>query len=69
MNRWLIIYFFIGMIWAWGLTAIFVVVMDFNSEVKREFTVEQFNSGIPNAINTVQTIPVEVYKLEREETK
>ena len=37
--------------------------------LKREFTVEQFNSGIPNAINTVQKIPVEVYKLEREETK
>ena len=69
VNRWTIAYFLLGMVWAWGLTAMFVVVMQINYgfDTQRQFTVGHLESGIPNAINTVQTIPVEVYKLEREE--
>ena len=37
-------------------------MLDYNKEVADIYTIEK---QIPNAINTVETIPVEVYKLER----
>jgi len=66
-----VVYFLLGMMRAWVLTAMFISIMqlnyDFNTDTQEQFTVGHLESGIPNAINTVQTIPVEVYKLEREE--
>ena len=62
MNKYTIVWFMLGLVWAWGLIAIVAVMLDYNKEVSDIYTIEK---QIPNAINTVQTIPVEVYKLER----
>lgn len=61
-NAKIIVYFLLGMMWAWVLTAMFITIMQLNYGFDMDT-----QGGIPNAINTVQTIPVEVYKLEREE--
>lgn len=58
-------WFMLGIIWAWGLIVIVGVLLGYNKNVSDIYYIEQ--QTIPNAINTVQTIPVEVYKLEREE--
>ena len=65
MNRYVIVWFFLGIIWAWGLIAIVGVLIGYNKDVADMYYIEQIK--IPNAINTVETIPVEVYKLERNE--
>mgnify|MGYP003138774930 CR=1 len=65
MNRYVIVWFFLGIIWAWGLIAIVGVLLGYNKDVADMYYIEQIK--IPNAINTVETIPVEVYKLERNE--
>ena len=52
----------LGLVWAWGLIAIVGVIVQYNKDVSELYTIEE---RIPNAINTVETIPVEVYKLER----
>lgn len=62
MNKYTVIWFMLGLVWAWGLIAIVAVMLDYNKEVSDIYTIEK---QIPNAINTVETIPVEVYKLER----
>ena len=63
MNRYVIVWFFLGIIWAWGLIAIVGVLLGYNKDVADMYYIEQIK--IPNAINTIETIPVEVYKLER----
>ena len=64
---WVAVWFLIGMIWAWALVAIFAVTLELNKDVANypkypNMTVKQ---EMPEIINTVDTIPVEVYKLER----
>tara|TARA_R100001510_G_C7506022_1_gene107659 strand:+ start:272 stop:478 length:207 start_codon:yes stop_codon:yes gene_type:complete len=63
MNRYIIIWFLLGIVWAWGLIAIAGVLIGYNKDVADIYHIEKIK--IPNAINTVETIPVEVYKLER----
>ena len=48
MNKYMAVWFVLGLVWAWGLIAIVGVLIGYN-----------------NSINTIETIPVEVYKLER----
>ena len=62
MNKYTVVWFMLGLVWAWGLIAIVAVMLDYNKEVSDIYTIEK---QIPNAINTVETIPVEIYKLER----
>ena len=58
-----LVWFLLGIIWAWGLIAIVGVLIGYNKDVSDIYHIEQ--TKIPNAINTIETIPVEVYKLER----
>ena len=67
MNRYVVVWFLLGIIWAWGLIAIVGVLIGYNKDVSDIYHIEQYN--IPNAINTIETIPVEVYKLERKDNE
>ena len=62
MNKYTVVWFMLGLVWAWGLIAIVGVIVGYYKDVSELYTIEE---RIPNAINTVETIPVEVYKLER----
>ena len=62
MNKYTVVWFMLGIVWAWGLIAIVGVLIGYNKDVSELYTIEE---RIPNAINTIETIPVEVYKLER----
>jgi hypothetical protein len=62
VNKYTVVWFMLGLVWAWGLIAIVGVIVGYNKDVSELYTIEE---RIPNAINTVETIPVEVYKLER----
>ena len=62
MNKYTVVWFMLGLVWAWGLIAIVGVIVGYNNDVSQIYKIEE---RIPNAINTVETIPVEVYKLER----
>ena len=62
MNKYTIVWFTLGLVWAWGLIAIVGVIVGYNKDVSQIYKIEE---RIPNAINTIETIPVEVYKLER----
>ena len=60
MNKTLFgIYFILGIIWAWALIAVFHAVTDSQRSI-----VQSVN--VPEITDTVTTIPVDVYKLERE---
>ena len=59
----MIAWFALGLIWAWGLIAVSNVIIDYNQSYIQSITQKE----MPEIINTVETIPVEVYKLEREE--
>ena len=59
----MIVWFALGLLWAWGLIAIVSVIIDYNQSYIQSITQKE----MPEIINTVETIPVEVYKLEREE--
>ena len=62
MNKYTVVWFMLGLVWAWGLIAIVGVIVGYNKDVSQIYKIEE---RIPNAINTIETIPVEVYKLER----
>ena len=62
MNKYMAVWFVLGLVWAWGLIAIVGVIVGYNKDVSQIYKIEE---RIPNAINTIETIPVEVYKLER----
>ncbi len=62
---WVAVWFVLGMIWAWGLVAIVAVTLDFNRNTSVNYTNMTTKRDMPEIINTVDTIPVEVYKLER----
>ena len=60
MNKTLFgVYFILGIIWAWALIAVFHAVTDSQRSI-----VQSVN--VPEITDTVTTIPVDVYKLERE---
>jgi len=62
---WVAVWFVLGMIWAWGLVAIVAVTLDYNRDTELSYTNMATEKDMPEIINTVDTIPVEVYKLER----
>ena len=62
---WVTVWFLLGMVWAWGLTAIFAVMLELNRDTHVNYTSMTTEKEMPEIINTVDTIPVEVYKLER----
>tara|TARA_X000001382_G_scaffold58414_2_gene40035 strand:+ start:904 stop:1122 length:219 start_codon:yes stop_codon:yes gene_type:complete len=62
---WVAVWFVLGMLWAWGLVAIVAVTLDFNRDTSVNYTNMTIKRDMPEIINTVDTIPVEVYKLER----
>ena len=62
---WVAVWFVLGMIWAWGLVAIVAVTLDYNRDTGLNYTNSMTEKDMPEIINTVDTIPVEVYKLER----
>ena len=62
---WVAVWFVLGMLWAWGLVAIVAVTLDINRNTSVNYTNMTPKRDMPEIINTVDTIPVEVYKLER----
>jgi len=62
---WVAVWFVLGMIWAWGLVAIVAVTLEYNRDTGLNYTNSMTEKDMPEIINTVDTIPVEVYKLER----
>jgi len=62
---WVAVWFVLGMIWAWGLVAIVAVTLEYNRDTGLSYTNSITEKDMPEIINTVDTIPVEVYKLER----
>ena len=62
---WVAVWFVLGMVWAWGLVAIVSVTLEFNRDTALNYTNSTIERDMPEIINTVDTIPVEVYKLER----
>ncbi len=56
--------FFIGIVWGWGLIAIIGVTLEVRKDTYAGHTSTQ---EMPEIINTIDTIPVMVYKLERTE--
>jgi len=61
-KRYMIAMFFIGIVWGWGLIAIIGVTLEIRKDT---YAVHTSTQDMPEIINTVDTIPVEVYKLER----
>ncbi len=53
------VYFILGIIWAWGLIAVFHAVTDSQRSIAQSI-------DLPEIVDTVSTIPVDVYELERE---
>jgi hypothetical protein len=62
---WVAVWFVLGMVWAWALVAIFAVTLELNRDTRVNYTNMTTEKEMPEIINTVDTIPVEVYKLER----
>ena len=62
---WVAVWFVLGMLWAWGWVAIVAVTLEFNRDTSVNYTNMTTKRDMPEIINTVDTIPVEVYKLER----
>ncbi len=58
-------FFLIGIVWGWGIIALIGVTLEVrNDTYQQQINMEMINT-MPEIINTVDTIPVEVYKLER----
>ena len=58
-------FFFLGIVWGWGIIALIGVTLEVrNDTYQQQINMEMINT-MPEIINTVDTIPVEVYKLER----
>ena len=62
-KKFMIVWFALGLLWAWGLIAVVKVMINYNQSYIQSITQKE----MPEIINTVETIPVEVYKLERED--
>ena len=63
-KKYMIAMFFIGIVWGWGLIAIIGVTLEIRKDT---YAVHTSTQDMPEIINTVDTIPVMVYKLERTE--
>jgi len=55
-------FFLIGIVWGWGLIAIIGVTLEVRKDT---YEVHTNTQEMPEIINTIDTIPVIVYKLER----
>jgi len=65
MNKtYMIAFFFLGIVWGWGLIAIIGVTLEVRKDV---YAIHTSSQEMPEIINTIQTIPVVVYELERTE--
>ena len=58
-------FFLIGIVWGWGIIAIIGVTLEVRNDVYQQQINMEVIKTMPEIINTVDTIPVEVYKLER----
>ena len=58
-------FFFLGIVWGWGIIAIIGVTLEVRNDVYQQQINMEVIKTMPEIINTVDTIPVEVYKLER----
>jgi hypothetical protein len=67
-KRWVFAYFILGMVWAWGLTVMVLVMLGYNKDVAEVYTKEVETVSM-EVFPASPIIPVEIYKLEREETK
>jgi len=63
-KKYMIAMFFIGIVWGWGLIAIIGVTLEVRKDT---YEVHTNTQEMPEIINTIDTIPVIVYKLERTE--
>jgi len=63
-KKYMIAMFFIGIVWGWGLIAIIGVTLEVRKDT---YAIHTSTQEMPEIINTVDTIPVMVYKLERTE--
>ena len=54
-----ILWFMLGLIWAWGIVAVVAVFLQYQDKVAYQ------KLDVPPIVNTVETIPVDVYKLEK----
>jgi len=63
-KKYMIAMFFIGIVWGWGLIAIIGVTLEVRKDV---YAIHASSQEMPEIINTIQTIPVVVYELERTE--
>ena len=61
-KKYMIAMFFIGIVWGWGLIAIIGVTLEVRKDT---YAIHTSTQEMPEIINTVDTIPVMVYKLER----
>jgi len=67
-KKFMIVWFALGIVWAWGIVAIMVALMSFNNSYVDNTTHPNLvHKDMPEIVNIVKTIPVEVYKLERTE--
>jgi hypothetical protein len=63
-KRYMIAMFFIGIVWGWGLIAMIGVTLEVRKDT---YAIHTSTQEMPEIINTIDTIPVMVYKLERTE--
>ena len=54
-----VLWFMLGLIWAWGIVAVVAVFVQYQDNVAYQ------KLDVPPIVNTVETIPVDVYKLEK----
>lgn len=54
-----VLWFMLGLIWAWGIVAVVAVFLQHKDNVAYQ------KLDVPPIVNTVETIPVDVYKLEK----
>ena len=72
-KKFVIVWFILGLLWAWSILAIIFALTKHNenymlNKVHQNLDlINYIQKDMPEIINTVETIPVEVYKLEREE--
>jgi hypothetical protein len=52
-------------VWGWGIIALIGVTLEVRNDVYQQQINMEMIKTMPEIINTVDTIPVEVYKLER----
>jgi hypothetical protein len=63
-KKYMIAMFFIGIVWGWGLIAMIGVTLEVRKDT---YAIHTSTQEMPEIINTIDTIPVMVYKLERTE--